>query len=157
MESFATEILITLMTAITGGLAIFFSETIKKMYSSLLFRIGQFKEMKNVNGRWEGVYSYVEAGEVKKWNEIIVIKQSGKYINGRNESDTSFKYSFKGRIKSNTYLTGTWEEGGSKSTDSGTLHLKINVKGVSMKGKWTGLRDDTGEVLVGDWNLTSKP
>ena len=113
---------------------------------------GIFRTKQGISGIWEGKISFSSDGKENEETHLIVIKQFGKHIIGKNITGHEIrKFRLKGSVSQQRFITGVWQ---SQIVDLRTYHgafqLGILPQNTEIEGKWIGFNKNS-HVQEGNW------
>lgn len=137
-------------TAVVGPLL---GDPMKRCWSALADAVFSL-QIRNISGKWLTHYWYIaEDGSKNEKNDAVLLKQSGRYVRGKNEGRSDHIYTVNGWLRNNVVLTGTWKSCKNEAVFEGAFQLLVSADGRSMSGKWVGLSNSKpGTVRSGEWH-----
>jgi hypothetical protein len=146
------EILIWTVSIIASiMLTLLLTDPINYLLTQLL---GSFiiRKENSISGIWKAVWDYNKDGKCYSIVQFYRVKQLGKYMTAHSINDNINPTSLKGKINSNSFLTGIWI--GKFIKDFGKYHgafqFTIAPTGNIMLGKWIGF--NTSHIIKeGNW------
>ena len=119
---------------------------------ALLFGGTFFNLKRGLRGVWKSTYNYKQNKKQFKENQIIELRQFGKYVIGRNISGKKHFYKMIGKLEKDIYYTGIWENISNNDIYHGAFQFIYILKGNKIKGKWLGF-NSKNQINHGDWSM----